>query len=493
MDLPTPAGAARIARTTVIAADEEPFFRDIIEALAVAIILSLTVKQFAIEAYKVPTGSMEPTIHGHPVQGDRILVNKLAYVFRDPRRWEIIVFQFPNNRRINYIKRIVGDGGKKGEALFIRGGDIYRAPFGHFLDDAQELWEQGILKICRKPLEVQDDMFARYPLVGESERRFDSEQAFVSHWTLPSRQLNPSATWNFDSGMVAEAKGAASFVHFRAAIRDERRGVSHLEDRSAVGKYHVGDVRLEIVAKPLREGGYLLLKIRDPYHSQELLARLAIGRRESSLSGLFIAGERVAALDDVRLSPDSNTKIAFSNFDNRITLHIDGELVAQADYRHPPMAQERLFRVERATAFGVEDARVVFSEAQAYRDLYYRGHSSSDIPAGHYFVMGDNSAASKDSREWRRISIHPEGLGGRTINGDLEAVVDPNDLDSRLENPFVKDGRQYFVDEYGNVLDITDQVIFPVLNDEWPWVPRRLISGRAFAIFWPWARLGVAR
>ena len=80
-----------------------PFVRDTVEAFTVAIILALMIKQFAAEAYKVPTGSMEPTIHGSESGGDRILINKMAASIRGPRRWEIWVFHYPNNREINYI------------------------------------------------------------------------------------------------------------------------------------------------------------------------------------------------------------------------------------------------------------------------------------------------------------------------------------------------------------------------------------------------------
>lgn len=54
--------------------------------------------------------------------GDRIVVSKVEYVFRDPRRWDVIVFKFPGGAKTNYIKRLVG---LPGEVLVTHNGDVY--------------------------------------------------------------------------------------------------------------------------------------------------------------------------------------------------------------------------------------------------------------------------------------------------------------------------------------------------------------------------------
>ena len=62
-----------------------------------AIAMALFLKHFVIEAYKIPSGSMQPTLIGDEDADikDRILVDKLSYAFRDPRRWEVAVFRYP--------------------------------------------------------------------------------------------------------------------------------------------------------------------------------------------------------------------------------------------------------------------------------------------------------------------------------------------------------------------------------------------------------------
>ena len=77
-----------------------------------AVVMALLLKFFIVEAYKIPTGSMQPTLIGDERSGvkDRILVDKLSYVLREPRRWEVAVFRYPLDRSKNFVKRIVGVG-----------------------------------------------------------------------------------------------------------------------------------------------------------------------------------------------------------------------------------------------------------------------------------------------------------------------------------------------------------------------------------------------
>jgi signal peptidase I len=151
--------------------------RETLESLAVAFILALMFKAFIAEAFIIPTGSMAPTLMGahkdivcedcgFPYQcgasseytdvgaqsgrwvfgticplcrkpqvldlinnanhrtftGDRILVSKLAYVFSKPERWQVFVFKYAEDARLNYIKRCLGT---PNETIQISHGDVY--------------------------------------------------------------------------------------------------------------------------------------------------------------------------------------------------------------------------------------------------------------------------------------------------------------------------------------------------------------------------------
>ncbi|MGH7654381.1 MAG: signal peptidase I [Gemmatimonadaceae bacterium] len=101
------------------------------KSLSLAIILFLVVRAFLVEAYRIPSGSMEHTL----LVGDFLLVNKLVYgaeipftsrrlpAVRQPRYRDVVVFKFPEDPTKNYVKRLVG---LPGDTLAMRGGMLVR-------------------------------------------------------------------------------------------------------------------------------------------------------------------------------------------------------------------------------------------------------------------------------------------------------------------------------------------------------------------------------
>ena len=76
--------------------------------VALAFLLALLIQQFIVKPYAIPSPSMEPTL----VEGDRVLVNRLAYDFRDPERGDVIVFRPPGYSGPEpFIKRVVALAG----------------------------------------------------------------------------------------------------------------------------------------------------------------------------------------------------------------------------------------------------------------------------------------------------------------------------------------------------------------------------------------------
>jgi signal peptidase I len=104
--------------------------REYAETLVIALAIALFVRSFVVQAFKIPSSSMEPTL----LVGDHILVNKFLYgiripvigkkifSFSQPRRGDVIVFIFPNDRSKDFIKRVIGLPGEKVE---IRERKIY--------------------------------------------------------------------------------------------------------------------------------------------------------------------------------------------------------------------------------------------------------------------------------------------------------------------------------------------------------------------------------
>ncbi len=87
-------------------------------ALGIGLLLALFITQVVIVNAEVPTASMQPTI----LAGDRVIGLRPAYFYNDPERFDIIIFRYPDDESIYYIKRIIG---LPGETVEIRDGEIY--------------------------------------------------------------------------------------------------------------------------------------------------------------------------------------------------------------------------------------------------------------------------------------------------------------------------------------------------------------------------------
>ncbi|MBW6512426.1 MAG: signal peptidase I [Desulfuromonadaceae bacterium] len=115
---PTPAVSKKTHKSKV---------REWVEAIIVAALLALVIRSLVVQAYKIPSGSMEDTL----LIGDHLLVNKFIYgtklpfiderflVLREPQRGDVVVFEFPEDRdqsyfkRRDFIKRVIGVPGDK--------------------------------------------------------------------------------------------------------------------------------------------------------------------------------------------------------------------------------------------------------------------------------------------------------------------------------------------------------------------------------------------
>ncbi|TFG93687.1 MAG: signal peptidase I [Syntrophobacterales bacterium] len=110
--------------------NEKGVIREYAEAIIVAILIALFIRTFVIQAFKIPSGSMKPTLQ----IGDHLLVNKFTYGIKipfirktlvsidDPKREDIVVFIYPVDRSKDFIKRVVGVAG---DTIEIKNKKIY--------------------------------------------------------------------------------------------------------------------------------------------------------------------------------------------------------------------------------------------------------------------------------------------------------------------------------------------------------------------------------
>src|SRR5215212_2217831 len=134
------------AKTTPAAAIEyrKSTLREYFESICVAVILALFVRTFVVQAFKIPTGSMEPNL----LVGDHLLVNKFVFAPTlsglenrllpiDPiKRGDILVFKFPEDPNRDFIKRTIGLPGETVEMrhkqIYIN-GTLLDEPYAHFI------------------------------------------------------------------------------------------------------------------------------------------------------------------------------------------------------------------------------------------------------------------------------------------------------------------------------------------------------------------------
>ncbi len=109
-----------------------------LKVVVFAVVVSLIITNFIIVNAKVPSGSMENTI----MTNDRVVANRLEYKFRDPKRYDIVVFPAPDEPETLFVKRIIG---LPGDTIVIEAGEIY-------------------INGSREPL---DTSFVKGPLMGD--------------------------------------------------------------------------------------------------------------------------------------------------------------------------------------------------------------------------------------------------------------------------------------------------------------------------------------
>jgi signal peptidase I len=178
-------------------------FREYAEAAAIAILLALFIRAFVVQAFKIPSGSMEPTL----LVGDHILVNKFIYGIKlpylqttlipisTPERGDIIVFIYPEDKSKDFIKRVIGIPGDR-----IQMQDKQILVNGQPFDDKYGFYDERAGNPSRSfgPVVVPKD---HYFVMGDNrDHSMDSRfwgfvpseavkgKAFIIYWSWPHWQ-----------------------------------------------------------------------------------------------------------------------------------------------------------------------------------------------------------------------------------------------------------------------------------------------------------------
>jgi signal peptidase I len=185
--------------------------REYFETIVVAVVLALFMRTFVVQAFKIPTGSMEPNL----LIGDHLLVNKFVFAptlssaeravlpTADIRRGDIVVFKYPEDPERDFIKRVIGLPGERIELRDRRilvNGRAIEEPYAHYLPRPQGL-------AGSEP--ASDDVRVRYgPVVVPAGSVFvmgdnrDNSQDSRYWGFLPKDNIKGKALmiyWSFDS------------------------------------------------------------------------------------------------------------------------------------------------------------------------------------------------------------------------------------------------------------------------------------------------------
>ena len=365
--------------------------------------------------------------------GDRILVNKVAYDFADPARWDVVVFKYPEDAKTNYIKRLVG---LPGETVSISAGDIWTNASG------------VAPVIARKPPAT-----LRAMLQCVHDSRFVAAELRTAGWPLAwndwSAPGSNGAAWRTDddgrSYAVTVSGTARATLRYRhvlptaedwaalergEAVRPRPRLIDDFQPYNAIATrpHWVGDLAVECMLESRGSGGTVEFDLVEAGRGHRCTIDLGDGTARLTLPD---------ATDDE--SPRARTpvrgrgrwSVVFANVDDELSLFVDGRPMP---FDRPPLWSRSIDAAEARlpddrpaepgetaprdlapagiTAVGA-DIRV--ADLRLLRDVYYIGaldvgarpgeliereRLEFPLEAGQFFVLGDNSAASKDSRMW---------------------------------------------------------------------------------------------
>jgi signal peptidase I len=449
--------------------------------------------------------------------GDRILVNKYIYAFTDPERWDVVVFKFPGDAQINYIKRLVG---LPGETLRIYQGDLFVG--------GEKAARDADFTITPKP---PGKVLAMRQLVHDTDH--DPADLDAAGWPLRWQREGWQLEKSIDGNVVAQryhvdgAKRDTAWLRYQhvvptyeawqlvAGIGDRPIG-DNPEKQAELQQFQVpqlitdanpyngreDSLRLnaqpDLSIHPLRQGihwvGDLMVEANIEVESSEgeLLLELVEGGRHFTCSIDLASGEATLSAEGARdYAPKAKTsvsgagkhRVAFANFDDQLMLWVDGELVsfeASTAYDVEQVFGDRREILPVSTdddpgdlapaGIGARGAKLAVSRLRLWRDIYYIADSWSQHPQrmgssiSDYDVPMDIAEVLRTPARWgvfstRRTADFPLGKDQFFVMGDNSAES--------------ADARLWFGDSIRGGQPGGD------------YLERRLLIGKALCVYWP--------
>ncbi len=396
-----------------------------------------------------------------PMSGDRVYVSRRWLQPSDfPQRMDIVVFRYPEDEKINYVKRLVG---LPGETIAIHGGDLYRlAPedgpkyddsavpaeerrkreHTHENDEAvSKLWEQGKFTILRK---TPEQVLSRMLLVYDNDH--PANDLKDKKW----QRWQSEGDWEaLEDGKSFRGTGQLRYEH---RLRGETARPTLVTDFMAYnaslfgtsGANWVGDLVLECEVTVEKADGSLTLELVRA--GERFQAKWDLGSDDGhcTLSRVDAKGSTETLGDAATELRKGVYRLRLANVDRQLTVWVDHALPFGDGISYPPPSEQGPTRLDLAPAtIHVAGAAVSVQHLKLFRDGYYTLEPGGVNPPevdwgdprswqalrelkiktlyvqpGHYLCLGDNSAASSDGRSWGLV---PE----RHLLGKVEFVYYP--------------------------------------------------------------------
>lgn len=464
--------------------------------------------------------------------GDRILVNKYGYKFSDPERWDVVVFHFPGDAKINYIKRLIG---LPGETVRIYQGDIFIRPPGAAADVEPT--------IERKPA---DKVLAMRQLVHDTD--FDPAELDAAGWPLRWHPLPADGDqWQLEKSTVGknlrqrysvDAKGDATswlrYEHlvptfedwqaveqrasapdggnrpfakkdrsqFRRLVTDSnpyngREDAHHLSymgrtvdqpqsleiDHNRLGLHWVGDLMVEADVDVESAAGELILDLVKGGKHFDCTIDLKSGEAKLSVAGLAEYGPKA----QTTVKGTGKYHVAFANVDDQLLLWVDGKLVqfeGGTAYDAAKIYDDRRSIRPRTSdtdlgdfapaGIGAKDAKLSVSRLQLWRDIYYIADRWDKVRQFEP-VTDLGHPLDPTLRDLPKNPALWDRFGERTqydfpVNDEQLFVMGDNSAES-------SDARLWMNTDKG--------------NPGGPYLDKRLLIGKALSVYWPhsWNRI----
>jgi signal peptidase I len=187
------------------------------KAIALALLLALTIRSFVVQAFHIPSSSMVPTF----LEGDRVLVTKYSYGIRNPfsnkvlfgsglpKRGDVVIFKYPKEPNTDFVKRVIG---LPGEKLQIINGQIFIND--QLIDDKHGHYDNPYVTIARNfgPITVPEN---EYFMMGDNRDYSNDSRSWGSVDVSLLRGKAWRLYWSWDS---------SSDLTFSQRLRKERLG-----------------------------------------------------------------------------------------------------------------------------------------------------------------------------------------------------------------------------------------------------------------------------